>query len=82
MAMALQNKDAGGDRFWLPHRQDLAPKKGAKSLNVGIIGAGIAGLTTAIAMSQSGHDVEVSERVAGHNEITQALRHHANDSCF
>lgn len=82
IAMTLQNKDADGDRFRLPHRQDLAPKKGAKSLNVGIIGAGIAGLTAAIAMSQSGHDVEVGERVAGHDEIPQVVRHRANENCF
>ncbi|KAF3070005.1 3-hydroxybenzoate 6-hydroxylase 1 [Trichoderma lentiforme] len=73
MAMTLQNKDADGDRFWLPHRQDLAPKKGAKSLNVGIIGAGIAGLTAAIAMSQSGHDVEIFERSEFKSEIGAAI---------
>lgn len=30
-----------------------------KSLQVGIVGAGIAGLTTAIALLDGGHDVEV-----------------------
>lgn len=37
----------------------FAPKLGSQTLNIGIVGAGIAGLTAAVALVQSGHNVEV-----------------------
>lgn len=37
----------------------FAPKPGDEILNIGIVGAGIAGLTAASALLQSGHHVEV-----------------------
>lgn len=39
----------------------FAPNAGDTTLSVGIIGAGIAGLSAAIGLSRSGHDVEVCE---------------------
>jgi hypothetical protein len=39
----------------------FAPRLGDKTLDVGIVGAGIAGLAAAIALVQAGHDVEVSQ---------------------
>ena len=39
---------------------DLTPGPGERRLDVGIIGAGIAGLGAAIALGQAGHNVEVS----------------------
>jgi cation diffusion facilitator CzcD-associated flavoprotein CzcO len=38
---------------------DMTPGSGERRLDVGIIGAGIAGLGAAIALGQAGHDVEV-----------------------
>ena len=38
---------------------DLTPGPGDRRLEIGIIGAGIAGLGAAIALGQAGHDVEV-----------------------
>ena len=39
----------------------FAPKPGHQALNIGIIGAGIAGLNAAVALLQSGHNVEESQ---------------------
>lgn len=39
---------------------DLIPGPGERRLDVGIIGAGIAGLGAAVALGQAGHNVEVS----------------------
>lgn len=39
--------------------QSCGPEQGENGLKVGIIGAGIAGLGAAIALSRSGHHVEV-----------------------
>jgi len=44
---------------------DLTPSPEEKRLEVGIIGAGIAGLGAAIALAQAGHNVEVSSLLAG-----------------
>ena len=38
---------------------EFAPRPGDQVLDIGIIGAGIAGLAAAIALVQSGHNVEV-----------------------
>jgi 3-hydroxyisobutyrate dehydrogenase-like beta-hydroxyacid dehydrogenase len=38
---------------------DFTPRPGDRRLEIGIIGAGIAGLGAAIALGQAGHDVEV-----------------------
>ncbi len=42
---------------------DLTPGPGERRLDVGIIGAGIAGLGAAVALGQAGHDVEVGRSV-------------------
>lgn len=42
----------------------FAPGPGDQILNIGIVGAGIAGLAAAIALVQSGHNVEV-RRIPG-----------------
>lgn len=39
----------------------FAPKPGNQVLDIGIIGAGIAGLTAAVALVQSGHNVEACQ---------------------
>jgi predicted NAD/FAD-dependent oxidoreductase len=44
---------------------DLTPSPEEVRLDVGIIGAGIAGLGAAIALAQAGHNVEVSPLLAG-----------------
>lgn len=40
---------------------DFTPGPGEGRLDVGIIGAGIAGLGAAVALGQAGHNVEVSQ---------------------
>ena len=48
------------DEYYKPFPPDyFAPKDGSQKLDVAIIGAGIAGLTAAIALLQSGHHVQV-----------------------
>jgi monoamine oxidase len=42
-----------------PIPQNYGPEQGKNGLKAGIIGAGIAGLSAAIALSRSGHHVEV-----------------------
>lgn len=42
-----------------PPKDIFAPKAGERRLSIGIIGAGIAGLSAAIGLTKSGHDVEV-----------------------
>ena len=50
------------NEYYAPIPADrFAPKTGDRILQIGIIGAGIAGLSAAIALTQSGHNVEVSE---------------------
>jgi cation diffusion facilitator CzcD-associated flavoprotein CzcO len=44
---------------------DLAPSPEERRLEIGIIGAGIAGLGAAIALTQAGHNVEVNILLAG-----------------
>lgn len=39
---------------------NFAPSPGSKKLDIAIIGAGIAGLSAAVALLQSGHNVEVN----------------------
>ncbi|RVX74932.1 hypothetical protein B0A52_01209 [Exophiala mesophila] len=51
----------------------FAPKPGDQKLDIAIIGAGIAGLLTAVALVQSGHNVEVYERSKFANEIGAAI---------
>ena len=49
------------DEYYKPVPPDFfAPKTGDQILNIGVVGAGIAGLAAAIALVQSGHNVEVS----------------------
>lgn len=48
---------------------DLKPVSGERSLEIGVIGAGIAGLGAAIALGQAGHRVEVCTRKLGSIEL-------------
>lgn len=48
---------------FLPPPDAFIPRPGDVSLDVGIVGAGIAGLSAAIALTRSGHRVEVSRLV-------------------
>lgn len=50
----------------------FAPKPGSKKLDVAIIGAGIAGLSAAVALLQSGHNVEVNSN--DYTRIAKACR--------
>ena len=50
------------DEYYAPFEPNyFAPKPGHQKLDIAIIGAGIAGLMTAITLVQSGHNVEVSQ---------------------
>lgn len=50
------------DKYLAPIASDhFVPRTGDQVLDIGIIGAGIAGLSAAIALTQSGHNVKVSE---------------------
>lgn len=40
----------------------FAPKPGHQALEIGIVGAGIAGLAAAVALVQSGHNVEAGQQ--------------------
>ena len=46
-----------------PPPNSFAPKEGDASLDIAIIGAGIAGLSAAVALTQCGHNVEVSVEI-------------------
>jgi NADPH-dependent glutamate synthase beta subunit-like oxidoreductase len=45
-------------------RLDLTPRAEDRCLEIGVIGAGIAGLGAAIAMCQAGHNVEVGSKAS------------------
>lgn len=48
------------DEYYRPYPPNtFAPKPGNQRLDIAIIGAGIAGLSTAVALLQAGHNVEV-----------------------
>ena len=48
------------DEYYRPYPpNNFAPKPGHQKLDIAVIGAGIAGLLTAVALVQSGHNVEV-----------------------
>ena len=50
------------DEYFAPIASDhFVPRAGDQILDIGIIGAGIAGLSAAIALTQSGHNVKVGE---------------------
>ncbi|KAJ9615479.1 hypothetical protein H2200_001554 [Cladophialophora chaetospira] len=62
------------DEYYKPIPPDIfAPKPGDQILDIGIVGAGIAGLAAAIALVQSGHNVEVYERSRFAHEIGAAI---------
>lgn len=51
------------DEYYKPFPPNyFAPKPGNQALDIGIIGAGIAGLTAAVALVQSGHNVEAGQQ--------------------
>ncbi|KAI9688857.1 MAG: hypothetical protein M1822_001214 [Bathelium mastoideum] len=61
-------------RFAGPIPKDaFKPTKSDHSLEVGIIGAGIAGLGAAVALRSSGHKVEIFERSRFKNEVGAAI---------
>jgi len=47
------------DQFWVLLLNLFAPVENALKLKIGIVGAGISGLMTAIGLLECGHDVEV-----------------------
>jgi salicylate hydroxylase len=59
---------------WLPPPPEVFLRRpNDLQLKVGIVGAGIAGLSAAIALTRSGHEVEVFERSRFKNEIGAAI---------
>lgn len=60
--------------YYAPISPDrFAPKEGDQILEIGIIGAGIAGLTAAIALAHAGHNVDIYERSRFAYEIGAAI---------
>ena len=64
------------DEYYAPIPPDhFAPKPGDQILDIGIIGAGIAGLAAASALVQSGHNVDVGHiQIMEHNKDKVAMR--------
>ncbi|KAK1633963.1 hypothetical protein BDP81DRAFT_494325 [Colletotrichum phormii] len=60
------------ERWRHPPRTALNPEANQK-LHIGIIGAGIGGLMAAIALLESGHDVEIYERSQFKSEVGAAI---------
>ena len=60
------------------NNQTPSPTPRRLSLNVTIIGAGIAGLSTAIALSRSGHHCTICEAHAAHSEVGAGIQVSAN----
>ncbi|MCJ1472600.1 hypothetical protein MMC13_001249 [Lambiella insularis] len=58
----------------------FAPEEGHQALDIAIIGAGIAGLVSAIGLAESGHNVEVFERSRFANEVGAAITTCPNSS--
>ncbi len=57
----MQNRSTDKAEYYRPLPPNtFAPKEGHQALEIAVIGAGIAGLMAAIALSQSGHNVEAS----------------------
>ncbi|KAL1962936.1 hypothetical protein VTN77DRAFT_9032 [Rasamsonia byssochlamydoides] len=63
---------------FLPPKNAFAPGPSDDSLDVGIVGAGIAGLSAAIALSRSGHRVEIFERSHFKSEVGAAIHSSPN----
>ncbi|PVI05973.1 FAD/NAD(P)-binding domain-containing protein [Periconia macrospinosa] len=53
--------------------EQVPDSRSAVSMNVGIIGAGIAGLGAAVALTRAGHHVEIFEKSSFKNEIGAAI---------
>lgn len=53
--------------------KNLLPAKGLDALNVVIVGAGIAGLSAAIALRRGGHNITILERSSMTNEVGAAI---------
>ncbi|KAF5962979.1 salicylate hydroxylase [Fusarium bulbicola] len=70
MATSLNIED---DLYWLPSPISASQCKTGKSLQVGIVGAGIGGLVASIALLDAGHDVEIYERSQFKNEVGAAI---------
>ena len=47
--------------------------QGDEKLQVGVIGAGIAGLASAIGLAQAGHKVDIYEKSTFNNEVGAAI---------
>ncbi|GKT44842.1 FAD-dependent urate hydroxylase [Colletotrichum spaethianum] len=75
------HKESNDDSYCLPPRTATEQKDDTGSkLQVGIIGAGIAGLMAAVALLESGHDVDIFEKSRFKSEVGAAISTPPNSS--